>query len=154
MNISKKLAAFCLASGITITSLAGCGQSTEQAKNKSYILEGTMLDHTVVATIEGETSVFRSELKRECGLFLGSHYHYVDIVSGNSVTDFSYCSDYLVTKMVSDVENSKEIMYYLTEDELKKAMNNELTDEDLIAIVYRIKESQQDTVEKSNKTIN
>ena len=142
MNISKKLAAVTLATGITITSLGGC------SKEKEYILEGTLLDKAVVVTIDGDLTLVTCEQSDKKVSDYTGHVHYINIINGELLTDYERCH-YINARKVGIVEKIRDILYYLTEEEMEKAMNDELTNKDLIAIISRIRTEQEETKVKT-----
>lgn len=146
-NFKLKTAAL-LSAGTMVLSMTGCGDKN----NKNSILEDTLLEKTIVATVDGDISVLRpiSSKNRAYSQYeAGSkeHQHYFDIINGGYITtDRENCDSSLVTA-VESIEKKGSIQSFLTEDEMLKAKNDELTEDDVVAIVYRIKES---TEEKEN----
>ncbi len=143
-KMKKRLQLFAATLGVTITTL-GCG--AKESTTKNYILEGTLLDKCVVAEIDGDVSVLRPNSSRNNASSakesdINEHIHYFDITNGETITDEQKCLNYHVNKKDS-IEEIGRIDTYLTEEELVKANHNQLTNEEIIAILYRVKEQVQ-----------
>ncbi len=74
-----------------------------------------------------------------------NHIHYLDIISGEKMTDVSnaVCDWPTIIKNQS-IEEIGRIDSYLTQEELLKAYYDNLTNEDIVSILYRIKEEFQE----------
>lgn len=65
------------------------------------------------------------------------HNHYYNVITGDYLTNYSACdSDDVKYCEITDIE---DFVNYLSEDEIVKAQDNELTEEELIFIYERIK---------------
>lgn len=141
MKKSTRLAAMALALGITVGSTSGCSN-----KKDSYLLQETIFDKTIVANVNGNIAFVRPESSRvDClGFIEGAadeHIHYFDIISGQWITNSEYCVNRTGVLKNFDIEEMGSMLEYLTEEEMKKANEGSLTEDDIIAIMYRIKQS-------------
>lgn len=114
-----------LLTGTLALPLVGCA--------KSSLLAGTILEDTCVMEINGEWRIVRSVYPVEGGV----HIHYEDIESGlifvlDDSKDMCNEKNFVLDSM-PPVKNLS-----LTSEELKKAMDKELTDEDIVKIIARI----------------
>ncbi|MBO5138653.1 MAG: hypothetical protein J6B89_03325 [Bacilli bacterium] len=138
-NLKVRASAF-LTAGSMLFTMVGCNK-------KDHLLEDTLLDKTIVATVDGDISVLKERNSRE-GTLLGSnesniaeHVHYLDVVNGQWITDDAKnCCNRSVIK-VNSIEKEGNILSYLTEEEMLKAKDDSLTEDDIISILYRIKEN-------------
>lgn len=138
MKNTKKMV---LMSGLALSLLAGCGK-------KDNVLEDTILEETVVGTVDGDVAILRYHHSdygtgRAEKRNTEEHAHYYDIVNGEYITDFKSCTNISV-RTVKEITVEGSIYTYLTEEELLKAMNSELTDEDIVAIIKRIQNSLEE----------
>lgn len=131
----KKLYAIALASTLVTTSLTGCGK-------EKPLLKGTILENCAVTEINGEKTIVRFYSD-------GTHYHYQDIVSGLVYIKENECSNKRYDTLPQDI-SFKNITCYLTEEELSKAIQKNLTQEDIIAIVCRVnsENTEEEELEK------
>ena len=147
------------ACALTLTAtLAGCG-----GKN---LLDGTILEGAVVADVDGDIEILRETyfydsdhkyVLENCD----NHKHYINIATGEVIADsdgqclrvrtyYSGNNNEFVNPRNVNVSNMKSISNYLTEEEYQKANKGELTDDDIIKIVTRIKStSVEDETQKS-----
>ena len=128
-GITTKLATYILVSSLTASTLTGCSNDS--------LLEDTLLEKTIVVTfIDGSKDiVVPVEVCRN-----GEANHYRSIISGSYISDKEcehrtygtrgYINHYEITSLES-------ITKYLTSEQLKKAMNGELTNEDIVGIVTK-----------------
>ncbi len=73
------------------------------------------------------------------------HYHYCDVLTGYSYAkNNGECTDDSIEKL-EEIE-TEPIISYMTEDEIIKAMNGQLDDEDITNIIYRINHSKVKTL--------
>lgn len=105
------------------------------------LLDWTLLEETIVVNIDGEYQIVRMQEDIYHGK---KNIHYYNIITGEETTESEKCENPSARK-VGNVEIIGSISSYLTEEDLKKANNNELTDSDIIAILSRINEENKDT---------
>ena len=140
-NFSKKILSSLLA--ITIAfGFAGCNKrehKTETVKNS--VLENTLLEETFVVNTDLGIMIVKTD---RTGHLLCDHYK--DVVSGLEFADKNTCN--CDVHLLYSIEKIGVITNYLSEDEMIKASKNELTEEDIIAIVARIQTSEIDKQDK------
>lgn len=141
--------------GFTSIVLSGCGK-------KEYVLDNTILDKAFVATVDEEIYFLRQENSKSAirdvnGNFnyengnTKKHIHYLDVITGEYLTDFGECTNPTVRK-VDEISKTGSVLSKLTKDEMEKLVNNSLTAEDIINIIDRIKNKENAKVkEKTNK---
>lgn len=136
INIKKGAIALALVSTILVTT-TGCADA---------ILEDTILEKSCVVTFADGSK----DIAVACSECDDSEYpHFISVTSGTRFGD-KECNDNLRVHHQYDIVNEEPIVGYLTTDELAKAMNDELTDADLVVIVNRIiKSSAEETNDKS-----
>lgn len=121
----KSLYAILLTGAITLP-LVGC--------TKSSLLEGTILEDTCVMKVNDEWRIVKS-------IPYGNHKHYRDIetglIYGVSRKGITCGDENFIYDEMPPVKNLS-----LTSEELKKAMDKKLTDEDIINIIERINEEE------------
>ena len=131
-----KLATFILAGTLASSMLTGCGRS------KDNILEGTILENTTVITFNGGSKDIVKPV--EVCSSLDSDFHYYSVTSGNCYSDNNcghiccYCEYGCYFLQNTNIEDKENITEYLTPDEIEKAYNGNLTNEDIIEIITRI----------------
>lgn len=135
-NYSKKLLALLLA-GSMVLGFTGCGTNKKVEKNP--ILKNTILENTIVVDSDlGIMIVLSSTIGP-----VSPHEHYTDIVSGTSFAKDRDCGELPQgVHQLNNITKLGTITNYLTEEELMKAYKNELTTEDIIAIVARIQKEK------------
>lgn len=133
-NLKVRVPAF-LTAGTILFTMSGCGK-------KGAILEDTLLEKTFVATVDDDIAILKPQSSGE-SVEINAHYHYFDVISGQWITDAEECVNKSVTE-VGNIEKIGSIDSYLTEEEMLKAQNDELTDEDVVSILYRIKEKEEE----------
>lgn len=137
-NLKVRVPAF-LTAGTILFTMSGCGK-------KGAILEDTLLEKTFVATVDDDIAILKPQSSGEslCSVVeINAHYHYFDVISGQWITDAEECVNKYVTE-VGNIEKIGSIDSCLTEEEMLKAQNDELTDEDVVSILYRIKEKEEE----------
>lgn len=143
-NLKLRLAALAVTAGTFIT-MSGCGSTNKKAEVESCLLKDTILEGTFVGEVDGNLTILRCNNSKKDGYWndaVGMHNHYFDIVNGEKLTACDYCKNKDV-RVCSEINKIGNIESYLTEEELLKASKNELTNEDVVAIVYRINEHSQ-----------
>lgn len=149
-NRFSRMKCFVLAGTLIATMLTGCGK-------KESLLEGTILENTHVITFEDGTKDIAKPFD-SCEMYsddYGNSIHYKSVVTSDFYSDLSCTAVNPRGSMISHYPISKEesIVVYLTQEDIEKAMNNNLTDDDLITIVSRImnpeEKSEEQTGEKS-----
>lgn len=121
-----------MAAIIAATVLTGCKDKNNDSKD--FLLQGTMLENCVVAEINNEKTIIKLVQHNHIN---NRHYHYQEIGGGVLYTDNEDCISKEIKRIPTpDFEN---ITAYLTEDEIAKAMEGTLMDEDVVNIIFRIK---------------
>ena len=121
---------------------------------KNYLLQNTLLDNSVVASVDGKISILRPNYTRHKEFvhyffFVPIHiyqkyYHYFDIINGEVLTTENCgCENVRKCDNITIIGN---ILDYLTEEEMIKASDGTLTTADIIAIIIRIREAEKDKV--------
>lgn len=147
-----KLKRFVLAGSLAATLLTGCGEKT-----KSSIFDGTLLEGASVITFcDGSKDVATTFGSCSNNYYdSGSSLHYRSIITGEEYSDEKCGLRSLIHYQIANVSN---ISSYLTQDELTKSINGDLSEEDIIAIISRVVEPTTElgeTTETSlEKTIN
>lgn len=122
----KKRNILCATAGLMAsTILTGCG-----SKSKDFLLQGTMLEDCVVIELNNEKMIVKLDVRE-------GHLHYQEIGGGVEYTDFEFCSHSLPRISTPNFEN---VISYLTKEEIEKAMNGTLTENDVVNIIARINE--------------
>jgi len=103
---------------------------------KDSVLEDTLLEKALVGTIDGDAAIFREVEK-------AGHIHYFNIINGEYITDCKDCEKTYI-RIVEEITIEGSIYTYLTEEELLKALNSELTEEDIVAIIKRVQNSLEE----------
>ncbi len=137
-KMGQKIASLAIAGSILAASLTGCGSSKKSFLNK------TSLEKTSVVTFCDGSKDLVNTLKNPCRDSL-EYNHYVSLISGNYYSDME-CKHVQVDGEVNhhyDILSVENITKYLTDDEITKAINDELTDEDVKIIIERITEPQE-----------
>ena len=138
-NVLSKAATFVLAGSLVSAALTGCGD-----KSADNLLEGTILEGARVITYDDVKDI--ATPKSLCNGTRNS-YHYKSAISGG------YFADEKCTHSKTDtghaiqhcnIIDNESIIAYLTTDDLTKAYNGELTDEDIIAIISRAVEPENE----------
>ena len=107
------------------------------------MLKNTRLENTRVITFGDESKDIATSFAT--GMCTGTHYH--SIVSGDYYvsSDHSVSASELANYHYYDITSDNSIVYYLTDEEMTKACNGQLTDDDCIAIINRIIEPVTET---------
>jgi hypothetical protein len=136
-SIRKRALAFLLAS----IAFWGIGCSSKP----KYVLQGTLLDHAVVASVDGNLALVKCEEIKDGSSAenKNNHQHYFDIVNGEWLTDCAGCEAFNI-RTVEEIEITDDILEYLTPEELTKAVNKNLTIEDVVNIITRIRDDQKE----------
>lgn len=144
MKRKNKIVTIALLSSMVL-SLTGCSEGSQVKVSDSYsILSGSMLEGAIVADVDGTLEVIKSANFRydSPNIYVGSHTHYLNIGNGELITDTEDSCSILNIRKVKSIEILSSIDNYLTDDELIKASNKELTEEDVAQIVNRINTEQ------------
>lgn len=146
-NINKKLLAGTLALVSSMTMLAGCtGDELSE-----IVLSDTVLAGKRVITFEdGSKDVVKKDRLCMCD---DPHYIYYSCTKTPAtyyVDDYCKSSKKIELAIYTEIKETKDILNYLTSQEIKKATNNKLTDEDILNIKNRIigKDKEQKAVQK------
>lgn len=137
-KLNRKIAAFTMASTIFSVGLSGCSEGKES------LLEGTILeDSRVISFEDGHVDI--AIQTRGCEK-VDNEFHYQSIIT-KELFSSKTCKS---TRMYHyDISSDESIIIYLTEEDIIKAMKNELTNEDIVKIVNRIldKKDNQEEIE-------
>lgn len=139
-NVAK-LSCGILAGTLAMT-LTGCSNEQEA------LLNGTILNNCTVITMD-DGSKDIANVKCVHGLDDSdrtkcTHYH--SVISGAKYFDQTKYNDYLTSGTLYQnysIKNSENIVKYLTKEELEAAINNKLTNDDLLNIIMRINEQEE-----------
>ena len=150
-KIAKRGAAISLAV-VMASSLSGCGK-------KDIILEDTILEGTVVATVDGEKEILKEFLPLTHEVSKkGDDKHYQNVITGEYLMTNSSCDNMAAdlgrnkAQRYAEITDIESISNYLTKEEIEKANNDKLEDADIVSIVTRIKAiPNEDTNINSNK---
>ena len=150
-NTSKKIVAIALSGAAILSSISGCS-------NTNMWFKGSNLKYVSVVVLNGEkTDIVSSNSNCSQNVCSGEHKVYKSIINKEmySTKDCKakYSSDYLGTLLYKyDITNSENITSYLTIDEIEKAEENNLTEEDISNIISRIftEEKAMQKVKKAN----
>ena len=141
-----KLATFILAGTLALSMLTGCGRS------KDNIFKGTILENTTVITFDDNSK----DIAKITGLCISEnslYSHYRSITSGIYFSDIeceeTYHNNYTDFLHHLNITKEENIVKYLTSDEIEKAYNGNLTDEDITEIITRITIGNEDILECS-----
>jgi len=135
---------------IVAGSLVGC--SKEETPVETSPAELYINNSIVITTDTGKKHIVKRIVKSGCDdPFNNQHYHYYDVVTKNYYSDSENCEQYLVHRksinpIFVNVTNIENIADYLTTDEFTKLMKDELSIDDCVQIVTRIKESEVEEV--------
>ncbi len=143
-KLSSKLLSFALASTIATSVLAGCDNTTSNSNSSSNnILSSTVLERSCVVTFDNGA---KDIVVVDSSCYWNKYYHYRSVISGEYY-GATGCYDNFHCYNIID---SEPISSYLTYEDLTKALQGGLTDEDIIDIINRIMES--DDVNTYTKT--
>lgn len=139
---ASKIAASALVGSLATASLTGCGNVTTGERHN--ILKGTILEDSVVVTFADGTKDIAVRVGECNGWICGLDYdsnlnHYCSVISGQYFSDdncrtTTINGDYVLHYEIDNVEDT---VNYLTTDELKKALETGLDDNDVVSIVTR-----------------
>lgn len=132
---TAKQMACVLAGSLAVTTLTGC----EDTVDRNNILKGTILEDTCVVTFDDGTKDIATAIDI-CSFLDVNRYHYYSVISGEYFSDEN-CTAYEIEGKIAHhhiITNKESITGYLTSDELTKAMQGELDNNDLISIVSRV----------------
>lgn len=127
---TSKLVACVLAGTLAATTLTGCEDT-----NRNNLLKGTILENTCVVTFEDGSKDIAVAIDT-CD---DKYHHYYSIISGEYFGSKN-CQKKTIYKTVVHhygITNEENITGYLTTDELTKAIQGELDNNDIITIVSR-----------------
>ena len=134
-----KLATLAAFGTVSFGSLAGCVQNNNVPQNtqKSSALENTLLNDTYVITFEnGTKDIAKSDvLYNFSGIVPLDKYLYTSVISGNKYTKSGVETSKYEEMPIATVE---PISAYLTSEDLVKAMDDTLSNDDVITIINRI----------------
>lgn len=134
--VSAKVVSCALTGALAATALVGCS-------GRNSVLDGTVLEDSVVVTFSDDSKDVAIAVE-SCEDSSLPHYQSVTsgVLYGNE-----YCShkndgffDFRPIHHYSII-NEENILQYLTLEELKKANNDELTEDDIITIIERVSRS-------------
>ena len=139
---ASKLAACVLVGTLAATTLTGCGATVN---NKTNLLKGTALDGTTVITFaDGSKDI---AVAVENCTQSQDYKHYRSIISGIYYAPKNCNFDYQLNDVLHHFEivNAENIVNYLTEDELDKAIKGGLDTDDIAVIITRAIELDTET---------
>ncbi len=123
-----------------MTILTGCGE-------KEYVLQETILAKTFIANVDGDYTILKLTSKN------AGHNHYKNVMNGEILTDNQKCNEAgNLVRIVNEIELVGTIESMLTKDELERAINGNLTSEDIINIIDRINQEYNQELELQEKT--
>ncbi len=138
-KVASKLASGVLVGTLAATTLMGCA-------DRSNLLKGTILENTCVVTFEDGSKDIAVAVG-VCGN--QTDHHYYSITSGEYFGS-EKCAETKIKGTVAhhyEITNEENITGYLTAKEITKAIQGELDNNDIIAIVGRTIEP---TAEETN----
>ena len=120
-----------------------------QTKPGDVLLQNTIFEGAVTAKVDGILEIIKEQsrnfkingivcLKKGVNV---PHRHWFNVINGEWLTDCAHCPHPYVRK-VKSIRVVGSILETLTEEEMLKAMRNELTDEDKVTIIYRMKNKE------------
>ncbi len=142
---ASKLAACVLVGTLVATTLIGC----RKAEERNNLLKGTMLENTCVITLEDGTkdiAIAVSSCDRD------EYHHYYSVISGEYFSG-KKCESNAINRTVIHhygITNEENIISYLTTDDLEKAIQGKLDNDDIITIISRVMEPTNE--EENTKT--
>ena len=117
--------------------------------NKNDLFSGTILQSTSVITFEDG----HKDIVKTIGNCSDSQYkHYMSVLTGDYIKDIS-CNENDKKIMVyhsRSIVNEESIVNYLTSDEISKALDGKLSNDELANIIVRIVGPQEE-VKENNK---
>lgn len=141
---ASKLATCVLVGTLVATTLTGCEPKNNERNN---ILKGTILENTCVVTFEDGS--------KDIAITVGTcndvnYHHYYSVISGEYFGSEKCNRGYLNRNVLHhySIKSEETITNYLTADILTKALQNELDNDDISAIITKILEP---TVEETNE---
>lgn len=149
-NFSKKFISITLTGVIALSTLVGC------SNNRKMLFKGNNLNNVNIIIFDNELKdVANGDFYCNPRVCTGEHIIYRSIVDGEMYTDddckAKSSADYLGTTLNKyNIQNIENITSYLTIEELEKAKNNKLTDEDISNIIDRIFE-EESNIQKTKK---
>ena len=127
-----KLATFAVVGTVTVGSLVGCAQNTQT----NSALKNTLLNDTYVITFEnGTKDIAKSDVLYTYGGVALDEYLYTSVISGNKYTKSGVEANTIQEMPITNVE---PISTYLTAEDIAKAMDDTLSNDDIITIINRI----------------
>ena len=132
---TSKLLPFILVGSIATNTLTGCG-----CEERESILKGTILEGASIITFDDGSKDIAVAIDT-CDSSFYSHYY--SVISGQYFSDDT-CSQKFIELQVNHhyaIDSEESIIGYLTLDDLEKAVQGTLNNEDVIAIFNRIVDS-------------
>ena len=128
-KVASKLATCVLVGSLSVTLLAGCSE-------RDNLLEGTILENTCVVTFEDGSK----DIVQAVGTCDDPQFnHYSSVISGEKFGSKDCVSNVIMGEVAHHygIVCEENIIGYLTEEDIAKAMRGELEDDDILAIVNR-----------------
>jgi len=122
-----------------MTILTGCGE-------KEYVLQDTIFDKAFIAKVDEDYTILKLTTKAD------GHNHYTNVINGEILTDDQKCEAGNPVRIVNEIESVGTIESKITMDELERAINGNLTSEDIINIIDRINQEYNQELEVQEKT--
>ena len=126
-----KIAPFVLVSTLLTSTLTGCGEKNIDRNN---LLKDTILENTCVVTFEDGSKDIAVAVS-EC--LFSKYHHYYSVTSGEYFSDDPCSKDKIEDNIMNHYPIDKVEPLTLTPNEITKAIQDGLDNDDIIAIVNR-----------------
>ena len=150
-NTSKKFITYVIIGSIALTTLVGCNKK----ENRSSFLSNTVLENASVITFEdGHKDLATIKILCDMAYCQGkNHKIYNSIVTNEYFSDDDCVREYYINGLFLNkynITNEQSLINYLKTEEIAKAANNQLTEDDITNIINRIftKDEEQKGVQK------
>lgn len=149
-NAASKLVACALVGTLAATTLTGCeARNGRTTGDRNNLLKGTILENTCVVSFEDGSK----DIAVAVGICNEEAYnHYYSITSGEYFGGRQCVQEKINGTVIHHyvITNEENITGYLTTDELTKATQGELDNNDIIAIISRaIEPTAEETTTKT-----
>ena len=149
-NTSKKIIAYVIIGTIGLTTLTGCNNNNE---SRSSFLSNTVLEDTSVFTFEDGHKDLAKPLIL-CGMTYcqgKNHKLYRSIVTNEYFSDDDCVRECYINGIILNkynITSEESLINYLTTEEIAKAANNQLTEDDITNIINRIFSKEEKSIQK------
>ncbi len=123
-----------------LLTLSGCG-------SKDYYLEDTILDGAFIADVDGDDCILKWHESHYLFDEKQFHAHYIDVISGEEITDNPDC-DKTIVRQVGEITGEKSLAARMTAEDLQKAIDGELTIEDLMNVLDQKNQENEENQKK------